>query len=176
MHTPYRISQLWNVYFSAPSDTDLDQVQEILSPPLMDLFTSMHPSEQAHCIRIYKQLLADRETNKDLLIAALLHDVGKSRYRIKPWERVMIVVGKWIFPQQAKHWGHGKPNGLKRPFVIAEQHAELGAKMAEEAGASKLAVQLIRRHQDTLPDEELMENNREEERLLRQLQTLDNNN
>jgi len=151
-------------------------VQEILSPKMMQLFTSMHPNEQAHSIRIYKQLLNNGETNKDLLIAALLHDVGKSQYRIKPWERVMIVIGKWLLPQQVKRWGKGQSNGWKRPFVIAEQHAKLGAEMAKEAGASGLTARLIQRHQDVLPDDKYLDDNTLENQLLRQLQTLDNNN
>ena len=60
----------------------------------------------------------------------------------------------------------------QRPLVAARQHADWGAELAEQAGASPLAVALIRRHQQkvVLTDSNL------EDGLLSKLQAVDDQN
>ena len=81
-------------------------------------------------------------------MAALLHDVGKSLHTLHLWERIVIVLGKTIYPQGVKAWGQGEPQGFLRPFVISDKHPDWGAEMAAQAGASQLTVSIIRRHQE----------------------------
>jgi hypothetical protein len=138
----------------------------------MALFLRLQPSEQAHSLRLFRQLLDRGETDVELLAAALLHDVGKSRYPLRVWERILIVLAKALFPHLVKHWGQAQPYGWRRLFVISEMHAAWGADMAAMAGAPAMTVSLIRRHQDILPThpESI------EERYLQILQSLDNEN
>ena len=177
MRVLYRFRQFWHALTVVPTQEDLLQARQVLSPALMTLFLRMQPSEQAHSLWIYKQLLQQNEIDHDLLAAALLHDVGKSRYPLRLWERVVIVLGKAWFPEQIKSWGKAMPRGWKRPFAIAEQHPAWGAELAAQAGASPLAVSLIRRHQDML-DTELITPSGEsaslENHLLSCLQSVDN--
>ena len=107
----------------------------------------MQPNEQAHSLHIFRQLLAEGEESRDLLTAALLHDVGKSRFPLHLWERVLVVLGHTLAPSWVERWGEGEPYGWRRPFVVAVKHPIWGAELASEAGASPLAVSLIRRHQ-----------------------------
>jgi putative nucleotidyltransferase with HDIG domain len=122
----------------------------------MELFKQMQSSEQAHSLWIFRQLRqqlsgVDLDAQHDLLVAALLHDVGKSRHPLQLWERVVIVLGKALFPNLVQQWGTQPPDGWKRPFVIAAQHPAWGAEIAAQAGASPLVVALVRRHhQDKL--------------------------
>jgi hypothetical protein len=97
---------------------------------------------------VLERLLADGQTDADLLTAALLHDAGKVRARLSVWERVVIVLGKKLFAGHVKGWGEGEARGLRRPFVVAAQHAAWGAELALAAGASPRTVELIRRHQE----------------------------
>jgi hypothetical protein len=122
----------------------------ILTQAQINLFECLQPSEQAHSLEIYHSLLDAHETNHDLLVAALLHDTGKSRFPLRIWERVVIVLCKRLFPAKVQDWGRASPQSWKRPFVIAEQHPTWGAELAQQAGASALAVSLIRRHQEPL--------------------------
>jgi hypothetical protein len=172
----YRTRQFWQALNATPTRQDLEQVRSFLSPSLMKLFASMKPNEQAHSLAVFYKLIDQGEKQPDLLTAALLHDVGKSRFPLQVWERVLIVLGSAIFPGQIQHWG-GSVAGqqgrlswfLKKPFHVAEGHPQWGAQMAEQAGASPLTVTLIRRHQDRLLEPLLSS----EDRLLAALQAVD---
>ena len=119
-----------------------------LSPAQISLFRRMQPSEQAHASEVFARLTDVGQADPDLLAAALLHDAGKIRSPLTLPDRVLIVLGKRLFPQAVKRWGTGEPNGLHRPFVTAAQHPTWGAELASAAGAAPRTCDLILRHQD----------------------------
>ena len=152
MGVTYRAWQFWRALLASPTCEELEQVKVFLSPKLYALFCAMQPDEQAHSFAIFSELKGKGQHHPDLLVAALLHDSGKSRYKLHMWERVIIVIGKAVFPERSKQWGTSGRDAWerswRRAFVIAEQHPIWGAQMAEEAGATPLAVRLIRWHQE----------------------------
>ncbi|MBN1145768.1 MAG: HD domain-containing protein [Anaerolineales bacterium] len=148
MRVLYRVVQFWRALTITPSPEELSQARQLLSPNLLALFLRLQASEQAHSLSVFRRLREHHETNPDLLAAALLHDVGKSRFPLRLWERVEIVLGRKLCPERAKRWGQAEARGWRRPFVIAEQHAAWGAEMAAGAGASAMTVALIGRHQE----------------------------
>ena len=147
----YRARQFRQAMSSSPDQKELEKVGEVLTPAQTQLFMKLQPSEQAHALRVFDRLTEQGVTHPDLLAAALLHDVGKARYPLKPWERAAAELAKKFFPGRVGKWGQGEPRGLKAGVVVAEQHAQWGAEMAETAGASDLAVRLIACHQDQAP-------------------------
>lgn len=152
----------------------LDEVRACLPPPLYSLFRQMSRSEQYHAYRARQTLIEQGYTNDDLLTAALLHDVGKSRMRLAPCERAAVVLAFRFAPRRALQWGKeagAKPSFWKRPFVVAAQHAAWGAQMVRAGGGSELTVELIMRHQDKIETAE----GRDDELLLA-LQRADNMN
>ena len=144
----YRARQFW-LAWRAPSlkDHDLAPARSVLTSEQMQLFSRLQPSEQVHALRVLQTVQQQGESDPDLHTAALLHDVGKVHAPLRLWERVLIVLGRGLFPQRARIWGHGQCQGWKRPFVVAEQHPVWGSQMAVEVGATPLAASLIRRHQ-----------------------------
>ena len=112
----YRTRQFWQALGAsltlgaslAPEDRDL--VQALLTPGQIALFEGMQESEQAHALRVLHALLEQGEEHPDLSVAALLHDVGKSRFPLKLWERILIVLGQAFFPERAKRWGAAAEN------------------------------------------------------------------
>lgn len=152
----YRARQFWHGIQLAPTAVELDRVRSVLNPAQFDIFTKMQPAEQSHSLAVLNRLSSAGESNQDLLVAALLHDVGKCLYPLKLWERVWIVIGSALLPHRTSKWSKGDPESLrfapiwKRPFIVAGQHAQWGADMAERANSSALVVSLIRFHQDTL--------------------------
>jgi hypothetical protein len=146
----YRTSQFWHALKAAPAAEDLQRLRGTLAPPLLALFLQQQASEQAHSLQVFNRLLEAGETDPDLLPAALLHDVGKSRHPLRVWERVLIVLGQALMPGWVDRLGAGKAHGWKRLFAVARQHPAWGAQMVEAAGASPLTVELVRRHQERL--------------------------
>jgi hypothetical protein len=144
----YRTRQFLFTWIATPDSLDLQQAEILLKPELMELFLKMQPSEQVHSLKVMKQLIVCGQTHPDLLTAALLHDVGKICFALRTSERVLIVISKALFPKLTQLWGQGEPQGWKRAFVVAENHPIWGAELAEQAGATSLAVYLILHHQD----------------------------
>lgn len=149
----YRVRQFWLALWADADPEELEHARSVLTPAQMALFAGLQRNEQAHALSVYRQLVDQGETSPDLLVAALLHDVGKSRSPLRLWERILIVLAKAIFPAQSRRWGNPSPEWSgrevwRRAFVVAEQHPAWGAALAAEADASPQAVMLIRLHQD----------------------------
>ncbi len=168
----YRIRQFWQCLIANPKSEDFYEVSRVLSADLMGIFSKLQRSEQAHGLWVYRKLLEQGEIQQDLLVAALIHDIGKDRYPLRLWQRVAIVLCRKISPERAKYWGRDDPKGWKRPFVVAERHAAWGAEMALDAGASDTTVRLIDRHHESL----IQPINNPEDQLLYRLQFLDDKN
>ena len=174
----YRTRQFWMALKPAAPQADLHIVDTYLNGEQLALFQCMQPSEQAHSLRLLQTLLERGERDKDLCVAAVLHDVGKIRYPLRVWERVWIVLAQAVCPGYVQAWGEEREKSLevvewwRKAFVVAAQHPQWGAQMADEAGVSPLAVTLIRRHQEKLAYPVTRENTLEE-RLLEILQSVD---
>lgn len=152
MRILYRVRQFWHTLSAENHPQALEQASKYLTPEQLELFNQLQAGEKNHALTMLGKLLAHGETEPDLLVAALLHDTGKLRYRLNPLERAMVVLARAIMPQQVKSWGvvpaggWDKLPGWRKAFIVAENHAEWSAEMARQAGASPLAVELIRQH------------------------------
>ncbi|GAB4478778.1 MAG: HDIG domain-containing protein [Anaerolineae bacterium] len=146
----YRIRQGLHALAAYACPVDYDRVAGVLTPPLMTLFHRMRRSEQQHSLRVMDTLLEAGHDDPDLLTAALLHDCGKSRHRFGLVGRVLVVLARRAAPALLTRWSQGEPRGLRRPFVIAAQHPAWSAEDMAACGASPLAVELARRHQEKL--------------------------
>jgi hypothetical protein len=148
----YRLHQFWRTLSIKTNPLDVERAQALLSPEQRQLFARLQRAEKSHALAMLRRLVEQGEKQPDLLVAVLLHDVGKLRYRLQPLERAMVVLIKAINPAWAHRWGrltsHGWENVLwwRKAFVLAEHHAEWGAEMARQAGVSRLAETLIREH------------------------------
>ena len=142
----YRVAQFVRTLAAPLRPLDAAYAGAHLAPSLLELFRALPPAEQVHALALCRTLEARGQTDPDLLAAALLHDVGKLRVRPRLWERVIAVLGEHYLPARAEMWAMGAPRGLRRAFVIRQQHAAWGAELAADAGASPRTVELIRRH------------------------------
>lgn len=168
----YRIKQVRHNLFAGPLPSQAwALVTAVLTPTEQQLFSLFSLSDQWHGYRVVTMLQAAGHHEHDLLVAALLHDVGKTKAPISVIERSLIVLAQWFLPKRVAQWGGGEPVGWKRPFTVKMQHPEWGANMAAQAGSSALTISLIRRHQDPLS-----KINCEEDRLLQLLQWADDQN
>lgn len=172
MGLAYRLRQLWANIAAGPLSAAAEaEVAALLSPVEQDLFYRFNQADQWHSVRVLRMLREAGYNHPDLLVAALLHDVGKTRYPLSAGDRTLIVVGEKLFPARAEAWGRGAAEGWRRPFVARARHPEWGAQLAAAAGSRPAVVELIGRHQDR-PAEIVNET----DRLLTYLQWADDRN
>ncbi len=169
----YRVWQFRQAFKRSPREGDQEVVNTVLFPEEQNLFQQLPATDQNHSLRVLRSLQIQGEDDPDLLKAALLHDLGKTRYPLRRWERVFAVLAVGLFPRRVQVWGEGKPAGLRRPLVIVKHHPCWGADLAEVAGSSPRTVWFIRNHEKDLPEGSPSD---EELSLLRKLQTADNTN
>ncbi|MCL6430599.1 MAG: hypothetical protein K6V36_07010 [Anaerolineae bacterium] len=141
MRVWYRVWQFWQALTAAPGA----EVPLGLAPGLQALYAGMPRADRAHGLRTLARLTPEERQHPDLLVAALLHDVGKSRADVHLWDRVLTVLAGRLAPgwlEEVSRREAGPWRGLHRIAV----HAEEGARRLAAAGASPLAVALVRWH------------------------------
>lgn len=173
MPVRYRVEQFLRALTArhAISERRIKQLAEILSPEARALFVRQAPQDQRHALAVYEMLCQQGHTHPDLLTAALLHDVGKAAAQLPPWQRGLFVLAERFVPRVLDDVTRGAARGWRCPLAHYARHAEIGARWAEEAGCSCLAVKLIRRH-----EEQVRTCHTEEGRLLAALQAADGAN
>lgn len=127
------------------------EVAALLPPAAFSLFVSMSPADQRHSLRVYRGLRARGLDERDILAAALLHDVGKAGGRVPFWTRPVIVIVKrcaprlltrlTVYPVEASYLP-----AWRRALSYAWWHAEVGADLAVHADLSERTVHYIRMH------------------------------
>jgi len=143
----YRVEQFILALTAEPDPEQLVKARQILGTTLWPIFTLLQPGEQVHSLSVMNKIIDQGYSAQELLQAALLHDVGKSRSPLNVWNRTWIVLARNFFPDRLQSWGQGELTGWRRTFVVAEQHPAWGAEMAANAGADQKVVALIRQHQ-----------------------------
>jgi len=85
----------------------------------------------------------------DLAVAALLHDVGKSRYPLAVWQKTLAVLMRAFAPATFTRLSkNGSPRHVfERPFVVYVHHPAWSAEMLARTDASPDAVWLVAHHQ-----------------------------
>ncbi|MCE2488392.1 MAG: hypothetical protein J4G17_00255 [Anaerolineae bacterium] len=142
-----RLRQGLHALMAFAQPIDRAQVARHLSPELQQCFGRLRRSEQLHSLRVLRALQAEGEVTPDLAVAALLHDVGKTRWPFPLWQRVLVVLLPRLAPALAGRLARGsETDPLARPFLLSEQHPAWGAQLARAAGASERATWLIGQH------------------------------
>ena len=111
-----------------------------LTPAQLALYDSMHVADRRHGLEVVATLRAEGITDRDALLAGLLHDAGKGHVGVLP--RVVHSL--------SQAYGSAIP-ALLRPLpgmaAALERlvtHAERSAVLASAAGCSSRTVELIR--------------------------------
>ena len=127
-----------------PAPADLALARELLEGDLLACFAAQEPRDQRHAAATARWLI-DRghDGDRDLLVAALLHDAGKGRQRTR--DRVAHVLTGWLCAGAAAA-SDGSRFEMRRAIARSRAHSELGAELLATAGASARAVELTRLH------------------------------
>jgi hypothetical protein len=122
-------------------------VEAWLTRAQLALFDRMHVADRRHGLDVVATLRAQGVTDRDVLLAGLLHDAGKGQTGL--WPRVAYSLGQeygrriWRLTSVIPGWSAA--------LARLRDHAEISARLAAEAGCTPLTVELIR-HQDAPRD------------------------
>jgi hypothetical protein len=134
-----------------PTEGDFEFARGILGQgPLFELFERQHPRDVVHSAETARWLLERGHAAPDLLIAALLHDVGKGYQRRLDRAAYVLLDGCGL--AEAASDGSSRLE-LRRALARTRTHSITGAETLAAAGAPPGGVELTRRHHDSgFPD------------------------
>jgi HD domain len=139
----YRAAQFRRALGEGSRPASLELVQSHLDARGAALFRQMSARDQAHSEKTAALVATRGEVPVDLIVAALLHDVGKGRQVI--WQRVLYVTLAGLNPgllARLARPGAGTRGALYRSL----NHPSLGAQLAAAAGCSAWVCELIAAH------------------------------
>lgn len=172
-----RLRQGIRALFAFTQPVDFDLASSYLTVVQMALFRQMRRSEQLHSLNVLRTVLvesaAQQSVPAELTVAALLHDVGKSRFPLAVWQKTLAVLVRAFAPATFERLSSGDPHHMfQRPFVVNVQHPAWSAEMLAQTDASPEAIWLVVHHADdaeSLPASDLVP-------LLKRLQHADDAN
>jgi hypothetical protein len=122
------------------TDSERASLTGWLTPPELALFDSMHVADRRHGLDVVASLRSHGVSDRDVLVAGLVHDAGKGATGLVP--RVVWSLGQawgaWVW-----HAAAMLP-GMRRSLAILRDHPDVSARLAEAAGCPPRTVALIR--------------------------------
>lgn len=149
-----RLRQGVRAVFAQTQTVDYALADHYLNPEQRGLLRRLNRGEQLHSLNVLRDVLAqEAHTPHDLAVAALLHDVGKSRYPMRVWQKTLAVLCRKFAPATYQRWSEGDPHdSIARACVVAEHHPAWSRDLVAPTGASERALWLIGHHADPLDD------------------------
>ncbi len=145
----HRLRQGLRALFAFARPVDDDLAARFLSPDQVRLFRRMRRSEQLHSLNVLRCVLAQGETPPALAVAALLHDVGKSYYPLRLWQKTAAVLVRAFLPALFVRLSTDDPRTFwARPFAVYVLHPAWSAELLAQTGADEAAIWLAAHHQD----------------------------
>jgi len=126
-----------------PGPDDYRLAAAWLDEPLLQLFEQQHTRDIVHSAGTARWLLQRGYNDRDLIAAALLHDVGKGHQR--RIDRALFVVADTA-GQAHRLAAADSRLELRRAIHRTLEHSSAGAGMLAAAGASERLVELTARH------------------------------
>lgn len=174
MAAAQRLKQGLRALTAFARSVDHDLAACYLTTNQLACFLELSRSEQLHSINVLRMVLEQEDTTPpDLAAAALLHDVGKSRYTLAVWQKTLGVLVERLLPKLANHLNQRDDITFWRaPFVVRRYHPVWGAEILKNAGASERLLWLVAHHADPLSEW----NHHPDIHLLRRLKAADDAN
>ncbi|MDQ7026920.1 MAG: HD domain-containing protein [Anaerolineae bacterium] len=146
-----RIRQGVRALLAFTQTVDYSLAEHYLSDSEMLLFTQMGRSEQLHSLNVLRSVLVQKaDTPHALAVAALLHDVGKSRCKMAVWQKTISVLVEKFLPQLNDRLSQDDTVTFwNAPFVVRRWHPKWSAEHLAAAESSETVIWLARHHADS---------------------------
>ena len=120
-----------------------------LTPAQRARFEQMPAFDQQHLCRVANCLVSSGVTDSDVVVAGLLHDIGKcdGKRCVTLPDRVGKVLLKRFFPGTLLKVAAEYPEGRFKGLALTVRHPEIGSAIARELGCSARTCWLIRFHE-----------------------------
>lgn len=148
----HRVGQGLRALLATFSPLEQTLAQRYLSSREYEAFRAMSRAEQLHSLNVLRAVLKQQtDTPRTLAAAALLHDIGKSRYHLAVWQKTLAVLLTALYPSLARNFGQGESlNAFSAPFAVSTHHAKWGADILRRSGSDADVIWLVKHHQDGL--------------------------
>ncbi len=145
-----RIRQGLRALLAPVAPLDFQLAQRHLTAQELEAFQRMSRAEQLHSLKVLRDILDQNETAPTALAAAaLLHDVGKSRYHLTVWQKTLSVLVNALVPQFAAGLGQDETIRFWRaPFALHAHHPKWSGEILRACGSDAAAIWLAEHHQE----------------------------
>ena len=148
----YRIKQFYWSITSKISERDLEYVKNNLWEKQYQLFLKLSKQEQYHSMKVAKDVEKECEQqkidSKELIMVALLHDIGKIYKRLNVFSKSIMVISNKIT--------QGKIRNIKcsKNIEVYFNHGNIGYELLKNSDISKRSLYLIKNHHnDSITDD-----------------------
>jgi HD superfamily phosphodiesterase len=132
-----------------PEPDEQAAVRRWLTTAQQEAFSHLPTHDRAHLVRVSRTLIESGETNPDVVVAGLLHDIGKvdGRYRVRLIDRTAKVLLRQLSPRLlARLASRARPAPLCGGLMLAVHHPEIGSERARILGCTERVCWLIKNH------------------------------
>lgn len=150
----HRLSQGIRALLPSTIRPDRDCVLDsLLEPPAADAFRRLPRFDQAHLLAVYDRLARTGTASADLLVAGLLHDLGKvdGNGQVRLPDRVARVLLRRLAPGLLSRLADRPDHPLFHGLSLCVHHPRLGAERARQLGCTERTAWLIAHHEDDDP-------------------------
>jgi hypothetical protein len=150
----YRLRQFVTGLQAQVTVDELHMVAELLPTALLLRFQQMPVDAQRHSLNVLAAVRAVGFTQREMALAALLHDVGKvaaieSGVSLGLWLRGPLVILEALWPQALQRLCSADAStGWRYLLYVQQEHPRIGATWARAAGCPPVTCWLIDHHQD----------------------------
>jgi hypothetical protein len=128
-----------------PNPADERWARQWCSDAEAALWSRLSGPDRRHAVGVARRVVRAGQTDRPVVAAALLHDIGKVVAGLGTYGRVIATAaGLAAGPQMAESWSQRR--GFTRRAGLYLRHDELGAEMLAVAGSDPLTVTWAREH------------------------------
>lgn len=143
----YRLGQGLRALLAVAARPDLACARSLLSDCEYAAFCRLSRADQLHSVRVL-QAVTDADAPTSLQKAALLHDIGKSRYQLAVWQKTLAVLVKSLAPDRFRRWSASDDlTWWRAPFSARAHHPRWGGEILRACGTEAAVTWLVEHHQ-----------------------------